>query len=256
MINMENYEGYLFLYQEGELDSTTCAEVERFLLEHPDIREEMENYYDPTFVVTAEPSARKHHTTIALWRWAAAACVVLALGYGAYLALPKQMEGTGMVAQTASSTPNSVTPLPEDTPLSDTVRPSTQIAKASIPTPRKQTPLFELASVTQQALSTEMAEPKECAEDTAQPVTSEVLNPVHPIVVRSTQLAEVNEIIMVDDLAKVIPHAKPSDTPPITYLTLKIRRGIENRRLEFEEFVYNIFAPKSESYELAESNLE
>ena len=41
MINMDNYEGYLYLYQEGELDSTTRTEVERFLLEHPDIREEM-----------------------------------------------------------------------------------------------------------------------------------------------------------------------------------------------------------------------
>ena len=42
MINMDNYEGYLYLYQEGELDSTTRTEVERFLLEHPDIREEMD----------------------------------------------------------------------------------------------------------------------------------------------------------------------------------------------------------------------
>ena len=42
MITLENYESYLFLYQEGELDSSTRTEVERFLLQHPDIREEME----------------------------------------------------------------------------------------------------------------------------------------------------------------------------------------------------------------------
>ena len=65
MINMDNYEGYLYLYQEGELDSTTRTEVERFLLEHPDIREEMETYYDPTLVVTAEPPAPT--TTPPLW---------------------------------------------------------------------------------------------------------------------------------------------------------------------------------------------
>ena len=62
MINMDNYEGYLYLYQEGELDSTTRTEVERFLLEHPDIREEMETYYDPPLwsppsLLPAKPAA-------------------------------------------------------------------------------------------------------------------------------------------------------------------------------------------------------
>ena len=78
--------------------------------------------------------------------------------------------------------------------------------------------------------------------------------PVGHIIVTSAQLAEVNEIIMVDDLARVVPHAKPSDTPPFTYLAMMIRRNLENRRLEFEDFVYNIFAPKSGSNELAESH--
>ena len=55
MINQYNYESYLFLYQEGELDDAERKEVERFLQEHPDIREEMETYYDPSLVVTAEP---------------------------------------------------------------------------------------------------------------------------------------------------------------------------------------------------------
>ena len=94
MINIENYESYLFLYQEGELDSATCAEVERFLLEHPDIREEMEQYYDPSFVVTAptpQPIAkRRHHLTI--WRWSVAACLLFAVGVGIYL-LPSTTTG-------------------------------------------------------------------------------------------------------------------------------------------------------------------
>ena len=76
MITLENYESYLFLYQEGELDSSTRTEVERFLLQHPDIREEMEQYYDPTLVVTAEPPVRQSRRVSPLWRWAAAACVV------------------------------------------------------------------------------------------------------------------------------------------------------------------------------------
>ena len=102
---MENYEGYLFLYQEGELDSTTCAEVERFLLEHPDIREEMEAYYDPTLVVTAEPPARHKRRTLPLWRWAAAACVVLALGYGTYLTISQPTENSTLVADASPVIP-------------------------------------------------------------------------------------------------------------------------------------------------------
>ena len=87
MINMENYESYLFLYQEGELDSATCTEVERFLFEHPDIREEMEVYYDPSFVVTAptpRPIAKRSHR-LPTWRWSAAACLLFAVGVGIYL---------------------------------------------------------------------------------------------------------------------------------------------------------------------------
>ena len=101
MINMENYEGYLYLYQEGELDSQTRAEVERFLLEHPDIREEMETYYDPSFVVTAEEPAKKSRRIVPLWRWAAAACAAVALGYGVWTMLPapSSPEGQPLVAE-------------------------------------------------------------------------------------------------------------------------------------------------------------
>jgi len=101
MINMDNYEGYLYLYQEGELDSQTRAEVERFLLEHPDIREEMDTYYDPSFVVTAEQPAKRSRRLVSLWRWSAAACAVLAIGIGVYtlLAVPSSPEGLPLVAE-------------------------------------------------------------------------------------------------------------------------------------------------------------
>lgn len=122
MITLENYESYLFLYQEGELDSSTRTEVERFLLQHPDIREEMEQYYDPTFIVTAEPPTRKRHTVTSIWRWAAAACVVLALGYGAYLQLTNSTENGTLLAEVRptkmvnTKRPQPIAPSPNDTP--------------------------------------------------------------------------------------------------------------------------------------------
>ena len=254
MINMENYEGYLFLYQEGELDSSTRAEVERFLLQHPDIREEMEQYYDPTLVVTAEPPVRQSRRVIPLWRWAAAACVVLALGYGAYLAIPQRIEGTETVAQITPDASGTITPLQEETPHLNHEQPAAIIAKANIKSSQKQPLLPEHTIETQQKPTTETIEPVQRTEAPIHPMPTEEQAPVGHIIVTSTQLAEVNEIIMVDDLARVVPHAKPSDTPPFTYLAMKIRRNLENRRLEFEDFVYNIFAPKSGSNELAESN--
>ena len=63
-----------------------------------------------------------------------------------------------------------------------------------------------------------------------------------------------DEIIIVDDIVREIPNAKPSDTPPVTYLAMRIKRGLENRRLEFEDFVYRVFVSKSDTNDLAEAN--
>ena len=109
MINQYNYESYLFLYQEGELDDAERKEVERFLQEHPDIREEMDTYYDPTLVVTAEPPARKTHRIVPLWRWAAAACIVFALGYGIW-ATTSTTIGTGNESLVAENKPIQIEP--------------------------------------------------------------------------------------------------------------------------------------------------
>lgn len=87
MINQENYEGYLFRYQEDDLDAVTRAEVEEFLRRHPAIRQEMEQFYDPELVVTATKAAKRSLLGAPL-RWAAAACLVAGLGCGVhYLAL-------------------------------------------------------------------------------------------------------------------------------------------------------------------------
>lgn len=103
MINMDNYEGYLYLYQEGELDSQTRAEVERFLMEHPDIREEMDTYYDPTLVVTAEPPADKARWGVLRRRWSYAASIVVAMGLAVYLLMPSVGNRESLVATNKTS---------------------------------------------------------------------------------------------------------------------------------------------------------
>lgn len=89
MIDINNFESYLFLYHEGELDAQERAEVERFLDEHPDIKEEDELYYDPSFKVPAAAKDSKVHTSRFAWRWAAAACALLAVGSSVFFLAPE-----------------------------------------------------------------------------------------------------------------------------------------------------------------------
>ena len=134
MINMDNYEGYLYLYQEGELDKATRDEVELFLQQHPDIREEMETYYDPTLVVTAEPPAHKTRRIVPLWRWAAAACVVFALGYGIWTTTSTTV-GTGNESLVSENRPIQIQnqPKPSDTPTTDQRQPQATDTETTIP---------------------------------------------------------------------------------------------------------------------------
>ena len=192
MINMDNYEGYLYLYQEGELDSTTRTEVERFLLEHPDIREEMETYYDPTLVVTAEPPARKTRRIIPLWRWAAAACIIIALGYGIWSTTSTNI-GTGNESLVAENKPIQIQPKTSDAPTTD------HISSPASANRRIQRINPSLPSTNKSILN---VQPQENDTETTVPAR-EAIEPAYtePTIIYC-QLAE--EIIPVDNLAEEI----------------------------------------------------
>ena len=59
MITNENYEGYLMRYADGELSAAEAAEVETFLDEHPELREDLKEITAPSLRVTA-PVATMH----------------------------------------------------------------------------------------------------------------------------------------------------------------------------------------------------
>ena len=179
MINMDNYEGYLYLYQEGELDSTTRTEVERFLLEHPDIREEMETYYDP----------------IPLWRWAAASCIIIALGYGIW-ATTSTTVGTDNESLVAENKPIQIQPKTSYTPTTDQSAPISSPASANR---RIQRMNPSLPSANKSILN---VQPQETDTETTVPAR-EAIEPAYtePTIIYC-QLAE--EIIPVDNLAEEI----------------------------------------------------
>ena len=197
MINQYNYESYLFLYQEGELDDAERKEVERFLQEHPDIREEMETYYDPTLVVTVEPPARKTHRIVPLWRWAAAACIVFALGYGIW-ATTSTTIGTGNESLVAENKPIQIQNQPKisDAPTTEQSNPVASPAPANQRIQRNnhfsQSTIKSIINV----------QPQETDTETTVPVR-EAIEPAYtePTIIYC-QLAE--EIVPVDNLAEEI----------------------------------------------------
>ena len=206
MINLDNYEGYLYLYQEGELDSTTRTEVERFLLEHPDIREEMETYYDPTLVVTAEPPARKTRRIVPLWRWAAAACIIIALGYGIW--------------STTSTTKTSDTPSTDQSaPISSPASANRRIQRMNPSLPRTNKSIL---NVQPQETDTETTVP---AKEAIEPAYTE------PTIIYC-QLAE--EIIPVDNLAEEIIFVDNlAEVKTATSINEMIIDFADNRRQQF-----------------------
>lgn len=83
-ITTDNYEAYLLQYMEHLLNDAERAEVEVFLSQHPDLKKEMEQCYDPTLVITAPTATMPNkeqlkHKTVAFtsaWRYAVAACLI------------------------------------------------------------------------------------------------------------------------------------------------------------------------------------
>ena len=222
MINMDNYEGYLYLYQEGELDSTTRTEVERFLLEHPDIREEMETYYDPTLVVTAEPPTRKTRRIIPLWRWAAASCIIIALGYGIW-ATTSTTVGTDNESLVAENKPIQIQTKTSDAPITDHISsPASanrhiQRMNPSLPRTNK-----SVLNVQPQESDTETTVP---AREAIEPAYTE------PTIIYC-QLAE--EIIPVDNLAEEIIYVDNlAEVKTATSINEMIIDFADNRRQQF-----------------------
>lgn len=251
MINTENYESYLFLYQEGELSSAERREVEAFLSKHPDIREEMETYYDPTLIVTAEPPVQHKRNTLSLWRWAAAACIVLAIGYGAYLTILQPTENSTLVADATPAIPTS-----RNTPQSETPTPVTM----QTPTIVQQTMTHARVKVTSYAKPTDEPVPSVSPLPALNDNTMSYMAPVEaipfnePSIVASTQLAQINETIIVNDLAREIPSIKTERTPPVYNLAMKIKQNIDNQRQNFFYFLQSIFISDQRNYEIAEAN--
>jgi hypothetical protein len=247
MITLENYESYLFLYQEGELDSSTRTEVERFLLQHPDIREEMEQYYDPTFIVTAEPPTRKRHTVTSFWRWATAACVLLALGYGAYMLYPNSTDNGTLLAEVRptkmvnTKRPQPIAHIPNDTPSLHHKTRHNAPAHTTIP------PI----SADSAAPTNTVIEPEPTIvhpEINPSPQT-EKAKPTTPEYILTDRLAL--EPILVDNLAVEVPNSFPYPSSQ-TNLAGMLMAFSDRKKQELFDFLHREQHPQHKTIQLAQ----
>lgn len=155
-ITTDNYEHYLYLYAEGELDADGQAAMEAFLVEHPELAEEL-SFYDPSLKLEAipQPCPNKeqllHPATriVPLWRWVAAACVVGLLIGGAYLLWPAPACPPTLTASThfdpvdvcsSPAVPQVTSPVPQSQPTSP-VRSEVREESVALPHPTDPSPV-------------------------------------------------------------------------------------------------------------------
>lgn len=122
MITPENYEGWLMRYADGELTAAERQEVDRFLAEHPDLREELDEVSSVRVapLVATMPGKERllRREPAAVWRRVAAAVALLVVAGTTLFFLNRPAEGE-MIAATApvaSPTASPTTPLPASPP--------------------------------------------------------------------------------------------------------------------------------------------
>lgn len=113
MITMENYEGWLMRYADGELTAAERQEVDRFLAEHPDLREELDEVSSVrvTPLVATMPGKERllRREPAGVWRRVAAAAALLVVAGTTLFFLNRPAEGE-MIAELPASTDTPASP--------------------------------------------------------------------------------------------------------------------------------------------------
>lgn len=121
MITMENYEGWLMRYADGELNAAERQEAERFLAAHPDLREELDEVSSVrvTPLVATMPGKERllRREPAGVWRRVAAAAALLVVAGTTLFFLNRPAEGEMIAATAPVASPTAPLPASPTTPL-------------------------------------------------------------------------------------------------------------------------------------------
>lgn len=195
MITPENYEGWLMRYADGELTAAERRQVEAFLAEHPDLREELDEVASMkvTPVVATMPSKERllRREPAGVWRRVAAAAALLVVAGTTLFFLNRPAEGE-MIAELPAST---------DTP-------------ASPPAPLPQERGVDSISVSPAALA-RPASPQAAEKYLAEAATDAPHNPENPEKLeRLDYLVELERLENLENLAK-LDSPDTLEAPPV-----------------------------------------
>lgn len=139
MITMENYEGWLMRYADGELTAAERRQVEAFLAEHPDLREELDEVSSVrvTPLVATMPGKERllRREPAGVWRRVAAAAALLVVAGTTLFFLNRPAEGE-MIAELPASTDTPASPpapLPQERGVDSLVDSPAALARPASP---------------------------------------------------------------------------------------------------------------------------
>lgn len=121
MITMENYEGWLMRYADGELTAAERRQVEAFLDEHPDLAAELDEVSSVrvTPLVATMPGKERllRREPAGVWRRVAAAAALLVVAGTTLFFLNRPAEGEMIAATAPVASPTAPLPASPTTPL-------------------------------------------------------------------------------------------------------------------------------------------
>ena len=121
MITPENYEGWLMRYADGELTAAERRQVEAFLAEHPDLREELDEVSSVRVapLVATMPGKERllHREPAGVWRRVAAAAALLVVAGTTLFFLNRPAEGEMIAATAPVASPTAPLQASPTTPL-------------------------------------------------------------------------------------------------------------------------------------------
>lgn len=139
MITPENYEGWLMRYADGELTAAERQEVDRFLAEHPDLREELDEVSSVRVapLVATMPGKERllRREPAAVWHRVAAAVALLVVAGTTLFFLNRPAEGE-MIAELPASTDTPASPpapLPQERGVDSLVDSPAALARPASP---------------------------------------------------------------------------------------------------------------------------